>query len=181
MKKIIPLVLMVALLVACAPKEKETTKRLQALSEMAELGTVEYTVKKIVSADDYSWYKYGKRKVLFSCTAYVKAGINMKDFSAEAVTIDKEKNSISAVLPKAQILSFNMPPEEIKEEFSLVTGMRTNFTPEEKQGLLVLGEKDIRDDIPNMGILNDAEENAKLFFSALFAQLGYEQISIKFE
>ena len=168
--------------VSCGPSQDELmSKKMQGLSEMAELGTVEYTVKKIVSSDPDAWYKYGKRKILFSCTAYIKAGIDMKDFQADAVSINKEEKSISVTLPKAKILSFNMPPEEIKEEFTMVTGLRDKFTPEEKQHLLVLGEKDIKEDIPNMGILDDAEANAKIFFSALFSQLGYEIINIKFQ
>ena len=105
----------------------------------------------------------------------------MKEFSADAVSVNKETKSISVTLPKAKILSFNMPPEEIKEEFSMVTGLRDKFSPEEKQQLLVLGENDIKADIPNMGIIEDAQANAKLFFTALFSQLGYERINIKFE
>ena len=148
---------------------------------MAELGTVEYTVTKMILADDAAWYKYGKRKILFSCKAYIKAGIDMREFSADSINDNLEKKSISMILPKAKILSFNMPPEDIKEELSIVTGLRDKFTPEQKQYLLTLGENDIREDIPNMGIIEDAQANAKAFFMALLTQLGYESISIKFE
>ena len=183
MKKILSfLIVALTLLSSCRSSEDELlSQKIQGLSEMAELGTVEYTVKKIVIADPDAWYKYGKRTILFSCTAFIKAGIDMKDFSPDDVTVNKEDKSISVVLPKAKILSFNMPPEEIKEEFTMVTGFRNKFSIEEKQNLLVLGEKDIKDDIPNMGIIEDAQANAKLFFTALFAQLGYERITIKFE
>lgn len=171
-----------AFLISCGPsREEQLSRKMQGISEMAELGTVEYTVKKIVSSDSEAWYKYGKRKILFSCTAFIKAGIDLKEFSPDAVSINEEANSISIVLPKAKILSFNMPPEEIREEFSVVTGLRNKFSPEEKQALLTLGENDINEDIPNMGILEDAEANAKVFFSALFSQLGYEKINVKFE
>ena len=170
------------LVISCGPSQEELTKKqVQGLTEMAELGTVEYTVKKIVKTDDAVWYKYGKRKIIFTCTAFIKAGIDMKDYSADNVYFDTENMSIWVTLPKASILSFNMPPEEIKEEFTMVTGLRDSFTPEEKQQLLVLGEKDIREDIPNMGILEDAESNAKSFFNALFSQLGYKKVNIKFE
>ena len=176
------LILATTLLISCGPSVDElTNKRVQGLSEIAELGTVEYTVKKIVKTDDAVWWKYGNRKIIYSCSAFIKAGINMHKFSPEQVKINQEEKSISVVLPKAEILSFNMPPEAIKEEFSMVTGLRDSFTPEEKQQLLVLGEKDIRQDIPNMGIIEDAEANAKMFFVAMFAQFGYEKIIVKFE
>ena len=149
------------LVVSCGPSQEELTRRrIQGLQEMAELGTVEYTVKKVVKPSKTStWYKYGER----------------------SVKINKEENSISVTLPKARVLSFNMPPEDIKEEFTKVTGLRDKFTPEDKQELLTLAEKDILEDIPNMGILDDAQKNAKLFFTALFAQFGYDKIDIKFE
>ena len=181
-KHLLTLLALSLLAVACGPSQDELlSQRMQGLQEMAELGTVEYTVKKIVKTDDNAWYTYGKRKIMFSCTAFIKAGIDMKEFSADAVSVNKETKSTSVTLPKAKILSFNMPPEEIKEEFSMVTGLRDKFSPEEKQQLLVLGENDIKADIPNMGIIEDAQANAKLFFTALFSQLGYERINIKFE
>ena len=169
-----------AVIASCGPSQDELmSARLQGLSE---LETVEYTVKKIIkNKEDNTLYKIGKRKILFSCTAYIKAGINMKRFSADKVTINKEEKSISIVLPKAEILTFNMPPEEIKEEFRFVTGMRSEFTLEEKDSLAILGQKDIYADIPNMNILEDAEANAKMFFVAMFQRFGYEKIDIKFE
>ena len=148
---------------------------------MAELGTVEYTVKKIVKTDDAVWWKYGKRKIIFSCTASIKAGINMKGFSESNVKADLKNKSISVVLPKPSILSFNMPPEGIRQEFSMITGLRDEFTPEQKQQLLAMGEADIRHDIPRMGIIEDAEANARAFFTAMFSQIGYDNIDINFE
>lgn len=171
-----------SLVVSCNPsQEKLTRKSIQSLSEMAELGTVEYTVKKIVKTDDAVWWKYGKRKIIFSCTAFIKAGIDMKDFPAGNIKPNPGGKSVSITLPKARILSFNMPPEEIRQEFSMITGLRDEFTPEQKQQLLAMGEQDIRSDIPNMGILEDAEANARTFFTAMFSRLGYETIDIKFE
>lgn len=42
----------------------------------AELGTVEYTITKVVKADDNAdWYKFGDRKILFTVKATMKAGI----------------------------------------------------------------------------------------------------------
>jgi len=170
------------LAVSCGTSQEELTqKRIQSLSNAAELGTVEYTVKKIIKTDDAVWYKYGKRKIIFTCAAFIKAGVDMKKFSADKVKINKKENSISITLPQVEILSFNIPPEEINQEFTMVTGFRAEFTPEEKQQLLVLGEKDIREDIPNMGIISDAETNAKQFFSAMFSQLGYDSVDVKFE
>lgn len=124
MNRILPLIIILTMFISCGPSQDELlSQKIQGLSDMAELGTVEYTVKKIVIADPDAWYKYGKRTILFSCTAFIKAGIDMKSFSPDDVMVDKESKSVSIVLPKAKILSFNMPPEEIKEEFTMVTGI----------------------------------------------------------
>ena len=146
---------LVALMISCGPSQEERlSARIQGLKEMAELGTVEYTVKKIVKTEDNAWYTYGDRKILFTCTAFIKAGIDMKDFKGEdAVTVKPEEKSISVTLPKAKVLSFNMPPEEIKQEYAIISGFRGKFTPEERQQLLVLAENDVREDITNMGII----------------------------
>ena len=167
-------------MLSCRPaREEALMDRLQTLSSMAELGTVEYKVKKIIKADDAVWYKYGDRKILFSCPAYLKAGIDMREFSESDVTVDNA-GGITVTLPKAKLLTFNMPADEIRQELSIVNGLRFDFTPEEKQQLLAQGQQAIADEVAGMGILDDAEANARHLFTALLAQLGYENITINF-
>ncbi len=151
------------------------------MASCAELGTVEYTVTKIIKASDDAWYKYGDRKILFTCTAFLKAGIDLNNISKDNVKINSFSKSIDVVLPKAKLLSFNMPPELIEEKFSQVSGLRFSFTPEEKQDLKVQGEKAILEDLDNLGILKEAEKNATEFFNAFLSRSGYETINIKFE
>ena len=183
MRRVLFLLLAALPIVAsCAQSQQKrlTEKCIHGLSDTAELGTVEYTVKKIVKTDDAVWWKYGQRKIIFSCTAFIKAGIDMKDFDPGNIRPDPRSNSVSVILPKARVLSFNMPPEAIRQEFSLITGLRDEFTPEQKQQLLAMGEKDIRLGIPDMGILEDAEANARVYFTALFSRIGYEKVDVQF-
>ena len=49
--------------------EEKMNKKLGEMSELTELGTVEYTISKIVKANDNSFYTIGDRKILFSCKA----------------------------------------------------------------------------------------------------------------
>lgn len=184
MKKLVLFISGLALLgmFSCKPKEKDSlNKRIMGLETMAELGTVEYTVTKIIKANDPKWYKNGERKILFNSEAYIKAGIDMQEFSMNNVTFNKEEKTVSVVLPRAKVLSFNMPPEKIHVAFSEVSGSRKEFTIEETNELKIQAENAIREDIPNMGILQDAENNAKGFFKVLLTQLGFEVITIKFE
>ena len=92
-------------------------KQVSTMSDMAELGTVEYTISKIIKANDETFYTIGERKILFSCQATVKAGIKLDNFSAKNVIYNKTANSINVKLPKPAILALNMPAEHIKLEY----------------------------------------------------------------
>ena len=162
--------------------EQKLSEKMSQMSDVAELGSVEYTVTKVVKAsDDKSWYKVGDRKILFDCTAYLKAGIDMSKFDATKVQVNEEKKSVVVTLPKAELLAFNMPPEKAKLVYENVSTFRSNFSAADRNHLLQLGEKNIREDVPNLGILKDAEKNASDFFKALLGQLGFEIITVKFE
>lgn len=165
----------------CAPSEKHESveSRLQRMAETAELGTVEYTVKKIVKCNDKQNYTVGDRKILFQSTAYLKAGVKLDNFSADNVKIDGE--NVTVTLPHAELLSFNMPAGETKTVFEDYGFFRSRFTAAEQNEILQLGEKDIREDVPNLGILQDAEKNAKDVFTAMLTQMGFKNVNIKFE
>ena len=46
--------------------QEKMNAKVAELTEMSELGTVEYTVTKVVKAsDDAKWYQFGDRKILF--------------------------------------------------------------------------------------------------------------------
>ncbi len=173
------------LLTACShgpSMKQELTERLATMSRTAELGTVEYTVRKAVRArDEGDWFKIGNRRILFTCTAYIKAGINLDRIPLDQIVVDASTRSVSLVLPHATVQSINLPPEEIRLEYEDVTGFRQHFDDRERQALLKQGERDIVRDLPNLGILAEAEENALEFFRPMLAQMGFENIQIRFE
>ena len=69
MKKLLLLLLLPAMLVSCR-QNNELGERIEKMKETAEFGTVEYTIKKIIKANDVRLLAIGDRKILFSCTAY---------------------------------------------------------------------------------------------------------------
>lgn len=160
--------------------EDKMNKKLSEMSELSELGTVEYTISKIIKANDNSFYTIGDRKILFSCKATMKAGIDLSNFSSDNVKIEKGTNSVIINLPKAKVLSFNMPAEKVQLEYEKVGAMRSNFTVENRNDLLKQAEEAIIADAENLGILKDAEQNTKLFFEALLAQVGFDNIIINY-
>ena len=163
--------------------EQKLNQRITQMSSVAELGTVEYTVKKVVmdSLISKKWYEFGVKKIMFRCTAYLKAGIDMNDFDPAKTKIDEKKKSVVITLPKAKLFSLNIHPENSEIVYEKRTGTRRDWTVNERNELLKLGEKSIADDVPNLGILKDAENNARDFFKALLGQIGFESVTVKFE
>ena len=175
----------VMILSGCAGRAdvRETVQReVEAITAMKQLNLVEYRVRKIVKADDEGeWYKIGDRKILLSCTAYLKAGIDLSSFSMEDVDIDRDGGTVSVTIPHATLLSLDIPASEIRQEYDHVTMLRSSFTAEERNALLRQGEKQIRESVPSLGILPKAEENARKFFESVFAKMGFTTVEVVFK
>ena len=73
-----------------------------------------------------------------------------------------------------------MPASEIRQEYDHVTMLRQSFTAEERNALLRQGEKQIRDSVPSLGILEKADENARRFFESVFQKMGFESVEVSF-
>ena len=161
--------------------EEMVKREVQAISEMRQLGLVEYRVRKIVKADDEGeWYKIGDRKILLSCTAYLKAGLDLTSFDMDDVDVDRMVGRVTVTLPHAVLLSLDIPASEIRQEYDHVTMLRQSFSAEERNALLRQGEKQIRDSVPSLGILEKAEENACKFFESVFSKMGFTTVEVTF-
>ena len=184
MKRFVTFNVIIALMCAitsCKPDPRQQLEeRMQTLAATAELGTVEYTVKKIVKTNDKQWFTIGERRIMFQTTAYLKAGVKLDGFNADKVVVDGNKN-VTVTLPHATLLSLNMPAEEITTVLEDYGFLRSRFSADDQNHILTLGENDIRESIATLGILDDAEKNATEIFTAMLQQLGYESINIKFE
>ncbi len=182
MKKLIIAGFIACILCSCGksiPEQmEEKVKHMGAAS--AELGTVEYTISKIIKADHDVFYKFGDRKILFSSHSTMKAGVDLSKFCADSVTVDKKNKTINVRLPKAKVLSFHMPAENVKMEWCRTGALRSDFTAQERNELLKQAEEAIMADAGNLGILKDAEENTKMLFEALLTGSEYKKVNILF-
>ena len=184
MKKIYSFLLLAigAIFCSCNSQQEEMLDdALAKATACAELGTVEYTVTKLIIADDDAFYKIGERKIIFSCRTTMKAGIDLKDFTRKDTKITDGGKTVTITLPQPKVLSFNMSAEDIKLEYSKVTGARTGYNTEERNDLLKQGEKSILDDAANLGIYDDAKKNATDFFKALLVHCGFENVNVCFK
>ena len=173
---------LIIVLAGCNKAQEIDKPMAKDITDMAELGVVEYTVTKNIKANDnQAFYKFGDRKILFSCKAIMKAGIDMKDFSREDVEVNDIDNSVVVTLPKAKILSLNLPPEEAKVVYEKVGTFRGKFSATDRTALLQQGEKAILESVDEIGILKEAEADAILFIKAFFSQAGYNNITVNFK
>ena len=173
------------LLASCGTKT-ESNDWQQKLRQAAELGTVQYTVQKVISNSDESWQLLGNRKVLFSFKAIIKAGIDMEKFNPELVSISENKNqktrSISVELPQPEIFSYNIRPDDVKMIYNQVSVFRTEYTNQERDAIVARGEMELKNDeeLTQM-ILKDARQNASTFFEMLLRQNGFNNVTITFK
>src|SRR4051812_14783946 len=104
------------LFTTCRQKEKERDlpSTILAIQKTGKLATAEYTLTKIIRAsDDQTWYKVGDRKILMSCEAHLKAGIDLQQLNENNFEVEND-STIAVVLPHAQLLSVDIPPDKIR-------------------------------------------------------------------
>lgn len=168
-----------AMLTSCRRHRETLSDRLNVLSEISELGTVEYTFSRLCAVDGTCLYKVGTRKAIYEAKAYVKAGIRMDGFSPDDVMIDKAGGKVKVTLPAAEILSFSIPPEEIVSVYHHVSGLRDEFSPKERLEYAVKAENSMRASVDSTDIFRDAENNAALYFKAMLSHFGYDPQSVE--
>jgi hypothetical protein len=146
---------------------------------MSDLATVEYTVTKIIKANDNkTWYKLGERKILMSCEAHIKAGIDMSSITEKNFSINGKDVQLN--LPPPKIISLSIPAETIKVEYQDISLFRDPFKTSERDELARQAETQIRNHIDSLGILQQAKINTSLFINNFLVRLGYKNIKINY-
>jgi len=165
---------------SCGKKVKDDDKpSILALRQMSDLATVEYTVTKVIKAsDNKTWFKLGDRKILMTCEAQIKAGIDMSAIDKNSFKIAGKNIEVS--LPQPKIISVSLPPEGIKTEYEEVGVFRDKFKTQERDELATQAEQAIKRSVDSLGILNQAKVNTSMFVTNFLKRLGYENININY-
>jgi hypothetical protein len=162
----------------CGKSPAEQKQQVLAIREMSDLVTVEYVVTKIIKANDNrTWYKAGDRKILMSCRASLKAGIDLSAIQADHINLNKK--SITLHIPPAKIISLDMPAENIVVEYQDIDLFRSPFKAGERDALAAQAEAQIRSSAEAMGMLQSAEANAKQVLTGFLTRLGYTEIVLQ--
>lgn len=163
--------------------DSKARSRVLSLGESAELGTVEYVLNTVIRSDASfaEHLKPGKRKMLYSCTAYLKAGVDLSALDESKIRVNSAAGEAHVTLPKAKLLSCNIPEEEIVMVYSHVDFFRSAFTPEEKHDMKRKAEADILSRVPDTGIIEEAEANARQIIQLLLEPMGFSSVTVDFE
>lgn len=155
------------------------------IQKTSRLYTTEYHIHKIVTHDDVVRLKgnflskdfdiplpLGERKIAIPMDATLKAYIDFSDFSEK--NIERHGDHITILLPdpKITLTSSKINQKDIKEYVGLT---RSRFSDKELTNYEQQGRKAILDNIPNMGLLQAAQENAARVLVPMITQMGYEE------
>ena len=156
----------------------------EGFTDVAELGTVEYTIKQVIRGKshtkigDRSIGSVGEKSILFGWMAYVKAGVELNEFSEDDIKIDEDTQSVYVALPHAKILSVNIPPDSIKEIYHREGMLSGKFDPKERDRVLDEGQDRLGEIIKTLNIESEAESNTKQLFEDMLAHMGFDRQNI---
>ena len=200
MKQILPFILFLAIIGMTSSCSSEQTEEAEAvvtdtlpslvmqIQKTSRLYTTEYHIHKIVTHDDVVRLKgnflskdfdiplpLGERKVAIPMDATLKAYIDFSDFSDKNIERHGDKITILLPDPKITLTSSKINQKEIKEYVGLT---RSHFTDKELTNYEQQGRKAILDNVPNMGLIQTAQENAARVLVPMLTQMGYQEENI---
>lgn len=144
---------------------------LQEIKPLSQLVTVQFIVQKYVEQVDAKWY--GDNRVLLLAHGVVTAGIDLKQLRDKDIEV--AGTNVIVHLPPAQILDAHLDDKETRV-VDRTTGVWRTFDKDLEQETRKLAVDDIRRDARNHGILQKADEQARVLLANLFHQLGFTKI-----
>jgi hypothetical protein len=155
------------------------------IQQCSRLYTTEVKVHKIVTHDDVVRLKgnlmnrpfsiplpLGDRKIAIPMDATLKAYIDFSEFDERS--IERNGDKITVLLPDPQVVltSSKINQKEVKEYVGIV---RSHFSDSELSNYEQQGRQAIINDIPDMHIVETAQENAARVLVPIIAQMGYRE------
>ena len=144
--------------------------------DLSQLVSVKYVIEKVVLLEDASsWYglPLGENRLLMVAHGVVKAGVDLGELKPGDLRISGRKISIK--LPQARITDCYLD-DNLTEIVDRKTGLLRTFDKDLEQNARRQAVADIHRAARSSGILKDSEERARLQLTALFHQLGYEEV-----
>ncbi len=158
------------------------------VQQCSRLYTTEYHIHKIVTHDDKmklsgSFLKQdfsinlplGDRRIAIPMDATLKAYIDLSSFSNKNIQRNGKELIVTLPDPKIVLTSTKIDHKEVKQFVALT---RHNFTDAELTSYEAQGRKQIIASIPQMGIIEQAQESAARQLVPIFTAMGYKESDI---
>lgn len=158
------------------------------VQQCSRLYTTEYHIHKIVTHDDKmklsgSFLKQdfsinlplGDRRIAIPMDATLKAYIDLSSFSNKNIQRNGKELIVTLPDPKIVLTSTKIDHKEVKQFVALT---RHNFTDAELTSYEAQGRKQIVTSIPQMGIIEQAQESAARQLVPIFTAMGYKESDI---
>jgi len=156
----------------------DTANVVRQIQTLSDLVTVKYVVEKVVILDappesTLGQFVQGDNRVLLLAHGVVKAGINLKNFAPDDVTISGK--TIRIHLPPAQITDAYLDDNQTKV-IDWKQGFLRGFDKDLEQKARQMAVDDIRRAARTDGILDEATQRAQLQLAVFFHRAGFEQV-----
>ena len=158
------------------------------VQKCSKLYTTEYHIHKIVTHHDVLRLKgslltkdidiplpLGERKIAIPMDATLKAYIDFSEFSEKNIERDGDKIVLLLPDPKVVMTSSKINQKEVREYVGLT---RSHFTDKELTIYEQQGRKAILNSVPELGIVQMAQENATRVLVPMLTDLGYKEENI---
>ena len=159
-------------------REENTATVIRQVQTLADLVTVKYVVEKVVIVDappqsTLGQFVQGDNRLLMLAHGIVKAGIDLKHFTAADVAISGR--TIRIKLPPAQITDAYLDENQTKV-IDWKQGFLRSFDKDLEQKARQMAVEDIRRAARNDGILDEAMKRAQLQLAVFLQEAGFERV-----
>ena len=155
------------------------------VQKCSKLYTTEFKVHKIVTHDDVVRLKgsvlrqdynikipLGDRKIAIPMDATLKAYIDFSQFSEKNIERSGDQITILLPDPKVTMTSSKIDQKNVRHYVAIA---RANFSDAEMSDYEQQGRAAIIQSIPELGIIDNAKENAARVLVPMLTQLGYRE------
>ena len=160
---------------------ENTATIIQQVQTLSDLVTVKYVMQKVEFLDSppgttLGMFVQGDNKVWLLAQGIVKAGIDLKKIKADDVAISGK--SLTIKLPKPQITDAYLDETQTKV-IERTTGFLRSLDKDLEQTTRQYAVGDIRRAAQQNGILNDANERARMELRTFFQQAGFGTVEFR--
>ncbi|BAU26726.1 uncharacterized protein DUF4230 [Aneurinibacillus soli] len=158
---------------------------IEEVRELSYLTTAEAVVTTTLTGEDaYKFYDMElpgtKRVVHMDVPAKLLVGINLKQLTANDISIDQINKQITIILPHAGFLQEpNIDMDKVKL-FSESGMFRRDLSPSEQQELLVQARGKLEQEAAESGVIQTAEDRAVRVLQQIYKPVGYH-VNVAFQ